>query len=154
MHLATVTISIIAVLALGLSAGASLAEVATLVPFWQKLEPASFYGWYTANKDILVAFYSPLQVYSAAIALAGAVLHFVAKDQVRILMAVAALLALGVLATFFIYFKEANAALAAGPMGQAELNEALSSWASWQWVRIGLGTSAFVCATVALLKRG
>ena len=48
----------LAVIALGISAGASLAEEVLLVPFWQSMSPIDFYKWYAANESRLVAFYS------------------------------------------------------------------------------------------------
>jgi hypothetical protein len=42
----TTIVAVLAVLALGLAAGAVLTEAAVLVPFWRSLPPESFLGWY------------------------------------------------------------------------------------------------------------
>lgn len=139
-------LALIAALALGLSAGASLAEQTLLVPFWQTLTPIEFLEYYQNNKARLVAFYSPLQIWSAVLALAACALSFGTGAKQKWLLLAATLFAIGVLATFFMFFKDANAALAAGVMEPTELRAALETWASWQWARIALGTLAFGCA--------
>ncbi len=148
LNLASRGLAFIAALALGISAGASLAEQTLLVPFWQSLSPIEFLEWYQNNKARLVAFYSPLQIWSAVLALVACVVSFVAgaPGKQKMLLLAATLFAILVLATFFAFFKDANAALAAGVMEPAELREALEVWGGWQWGRIVLGTIAFGCA--------
>lgn len=138
-----------AILALGISAGASLAEVTLLVPFWKTLNANDFFSWYQDNQERLVAFYSPLQIWSAVLALLALVIHGLARNRGKWMMLISTLFALGVLATFFMFFKEANGALAAGPMPESQLAVALEVWGNWQWIRIALGSLAFAFAVLA-----
>ena len=46
----------LAVIALGLMAGALLAEAAILVPFWRALPAASFLKWYREHGALLLRF--------------------------------------------------------------------------------------------------
>ena len=139
-----------ATLLLGISAGASLAEQILLVPFWKNLSAPEFYDWYAKNAAGLVAFYSPLQIYSAVLALVSFVLLMLAKDPARWSMLAATVLSLAVLATFFVFFRDANAAFIAGAMAAQDLRAALDIWESWQWVRITLQMGAFVCGALGL----
>jgi hypothetical protein len=52
--------ALLATIALGLSAGALLAEGAVLVPFWRSLQPESFLAWYRENAALLLRFFGPL----------------------------------------------------------------------------------------------
>ncbi len=138
-----------AILVLGLSAGASLAEATLLVPFWKTLSGNDFFGWYQDNKARLVAFYSPMQIWSAVLALSALVLQWLSRSRGKWMMLASTFFALAVLGTFFLYFKAANTQLAADPMPDAQLLASLNEWEVWQWIRIGLATLAFCFATWA-----
>lgn len=142
-------ITFAAILILGLSAGASLAEAKLFVPFWKSLDGNQFFSWYQDNKARLVAFYSPMQIWSAVMALLAAIVQWFSGWKGKGSMGVSALFAFSVLATFFLYFKAANAALAAGPMPDHQLQARLVTWEIWQWIRIGLATVAFGFAAVS-----
>src|SRR5439155_20350127 len=58
-------VDVIAVVTLGLAAGAMLTEGAFLVPYWRALPPRDFLAWYAANADRLVALFGPLEVLAA-----------------------------------------------------------------------------------------
>ena len=64
-RLLTSSVSVLAVVLLGVTAGAMLAEPAILVPYWRSLAPADFFDWYSANASLLVELYSPLEIASA-----------------------------------------------------------------------------------------
>ncbi|TGL24456.1 DUF1772 domain-containing protein [Leptospira yanagawae] len=140
----------LAVILLGISAGASLAEEVLLVPFWESMSPTDFYKWYEEHESKLVAFYSPLQIWSAVIVLMGFVLLIVRRESNSWMMLVATICSLAVLGTFFIYFKNANTAFLAGVMDAEQFKTAMKTWSHWQWIRIALQMGAF-CATIYAL---
>ncbi len=140
----------LAVIALGISAGASLAEEVLLVPFWQSMSPIDFYKWYAANESRLVAFYSPLQIWSTVIALLGFISLSVKRERNQWMMLVATILSIAVLATYFIYFKNANATFLAQTMNAEQLQMSIQTWGNWQWIRIALQIGAFCSAVYAI----
>jgi hypothetical protein len=138
------------VLALGLTAGAMLAEAAILVPYWQSLPPGDFFDWYRANASLLVDFYSPLEISAAVGALACAIWYSVRSRPGAGLWWLAAALSIFVLVMFFLYFEEANAGFATRSISEASLATELATWGSWQWARVGFGCAAFAVGILAL----
>jgi hypothetical protein len=141
-------------IALGLSAGAMLAEGAVLVPFWRSMPPASFLAWYAANAQRLLDFYGPLEIAGALLAFAAAVLHRTRGRATRWAFAGAAVLAVCVLVPFALYFQAANASFAAATIEPARLPDELRRWAVWHGVRTGIGLGAFVAALIGIRRAG
>lgn len=142
----------LALLALGLSAGAMLAEAAILVPYWQSLSADQFFDWYANHAGLLVAFYSPLQIASAVLAVVATGLSALRRRPARP-WALAAVLSLVVIGLFFVYFKDANAGFADRSVAQQDLPAALQTWGAWQWARVAFGTGAFAAAAAAVMGR-
>ena len=72
MEAVTSALALLAVVALGLTAGALLAEGAILVPFWRSLQPESFLGWYQEYAALLQKFFGQLEVAAAVLTIAAA----------------------------------------------------------------------------------
>ncbi len=140
----------LAVVLLGVTAGAMLAEAAILVPYWRSLAPADFFDWYSANASLLVDFYSPLEIASAVVALVCALTYSLQSRPGARLWGVAAILSIVVIAMFFVYFKDANARFLSRTIEENSLAEALATWGRWQWVRVGIGCAAFVASVSAI----
>ncbi|NNE19655.1 MAG: DUF1772 domain-containing protein [Myxococcales bacterium] len=143
-------VSVLGVLVLGLTAGAMLAEAAILVPYWQSLAAADFFDWYAANASLLVDFYSPLEIASVLVALVCAVLYSAQSRPGARLWWIAAILSILVIATFFLYFKDANAGFLNRTIADDSLAGALATWGTWQWARVGVGCAAFAAAVLAV----
>ncbi|MFW2390207.1 MAG: hypothetical protein ACN4G0_17865 [Polyangiales bacterium] len=143
-------LSTLGVLLLGVTAGAMLAEATILVPYWQSLDPTDFFDWYAANASLLVDFYSPLEIASAVVALVCAVVYSAQSRPGARLWWVSAVLALLVIATFFVFFKGANAAFSERAVAVDSLPAALATWGTWQWGRVALGFAAFVASVLAV----
>src|SRR6185369_16526895 len=94
---------------LGLAAGAMLVEGAVLVPYWRELPPRVFLEWYAANAERLVAFYGPLEVAGAALAIVAAALQWYRGTRARAAFTMSAALAIVVLLSFPVYFRDVNA---------------------------------------------
>jgi hypothetical protein len=127
-----------------------LAEATVLVPYWQSLDSADFFDWYAANASLLVDFYSPLEIASAVVALVCAALYSAQSRSGAHLWWASAVLALLVIATFFVYFKDANAAFSERAVAVDSLQAALVTWGMWQWARVALGFAAFVASVLAV----
>ena len=146
--------ALLAAAALGLTAGALLAEGAILVVFWRSLPPASFLGWYKEHAALLQRFFGALEVAAAALTMLAAALSWVATDVSRHLLGVSALLSVAVLAVFPLYFQRVNAGFAAGTIAAEHVAGELRRWRSWHWIRTVIATGAFLFAMVALMTSG
>lgn len=133
----------VTVIVLGLTAGAMLTEAVILVPFWLSLSPPDFFDWYAKNQAALVNYYSPLEIWSAVLALVSSLLMLVTKQEGKWSMVAATLFSIFVILTFFVFFKDANAAFNARSIPNDKLSLALTTWGNWQWFRVGLGIIAF-----------
>jgi branched-subunit amino acid transport protein AzlD len=147
---APIALAATAALVLGLSAGASLTEAIVLVGWWRVLPAEEFLLWFRQNEPRLVAFYGPLQAASVLIALLAAVVASWRRHPARRPLALAALLALAVVGAFFLYFRDANAALIAGAVAPDDVPAALARWSAWHWLRTATGIGAFAAAIGAV----
>jgi len=145
---------LLAVVALGLSAGAMLAEGAVLVPFWRSLRPESFLAWYRQHAALLLRFYGPLEVVAAGLTLLAALVAWLGGGGGSGLLATSAVLAVLVLTAFPVYFQRANASFAQATIATADVGTELRRWASWHWVRVALAVAAFVLAVLATMGGG
>jgi len=152
-RLLTVSVDVLAVIALGLAAGAMLAEGALLVPYWRSLPSQEFLVWYAANASRLVAFFGPLEVAAATFAATAAALACYQRRRGRHLFVGAAMLAVSVLAMFVVYFRDVNASFATATIGLDRVAPELARWARWHWVRTVLGVAAFVAAALGTSDR-
>ena len=143
-------VAVLATLALGVAAGAMLAEGAVLVPWWRAMPPEAFLRWYAENARRLFDFYGPLEIVSATLTLLAAVVH---RPSRRWFVG-AALLALAVLAAFPIYFRDVNASFETGAIGVDRVPGELGRWAAWHWGRTLLGVVAFGLALMGTRERG
>ena len=84
---------LLAVLALGLSAGALVAEGAVLVPFWRSLQPESFLAWYRQHATLLLRFFGPLEIVAASLAVVAALVSWLGDEPASGLLAISAVLA-------------------------------------------------------------
>ena len=140
----------LAAIALGLSAGALLAEGAVLVPFWRSQQPESFLAWYREHAALLLRFFGPLEVVATVIAILAALLAWISGRGGAYLVIVSALLAVAVLASFPLYFQRANASFAAGTIAVDQVAQELRHWALWHWARTAIATASFILAVLAL----
>jgi hypothetical protein len=141
--------TLLAAIALGLSAGALLAEGAVLVPFWRSLPPLSFLEWYRQHGPLLVRFFGPLEVIAALVAIGAAVLSWLDETDGSGLLLLCAVLAVAVLAAFPLYFQRVNQRFATGTIGVDRIPAGLSEWSRWHWARTIIATGAFVAAVAA-----
>ena len=138
-----------ATVALGLSAGAMLAEGAVLVPWWRALPPQAFLTWYAANAARLFDFFGTLEIASAAFAVAALALSWY-RPRARRFFSAAAVLALAVLAPFPLYFEAVNDSFANGTIALDRVAGELTRWSVLHWVRTGIGIAAFGAALLGV----
>jgi hypothetical protein len=137
-----------AVIALGLAAGAMLAEGGVLVPMWRSMPPETFLRWYADNAARLVDFYGPLEIASTLLTAAVAAVYWRRRRSGAGWLALATALSFVVLATFLVYFQDVNASFAAGTIPLERVAAELGRWAAWHWARTLIGIAAFTAAIV------
>lgn len=145
---AAAAFALLAVVALGLAAGAVLAEAAVLVPWWRSQPPEAFLAWYAANASRLFRFFGSLETLSAVLVIVAAVLV-----RGRFLV-VAALLTVAVLLMFPVYFQQVNASFEAATIAPKDVPAELARWARWHWIRVLMAIAAFAAAARGLAARG
>ena len=143
-------VGVLAACALGLAAGAMLAEGAVLVPWWRSLPAESFLRWYADNGARLFAFFGPLEIVSAGLAVGAGALYARERGAARRLFVVAAVLAATVLGLFPLYFEEVNASFEMGSIPLERVPGELARWALWHWARTVLGLAAFGSAVLGV----
>ena len=143
-------IALLAVGTLGLAAGAMLAEGAVLVPWWRSLPAEVFLRWYADNGSRLFAFFGPLEMLSAGLAVAAGVVYRHGPAGARGLFASSAVLAVAVLGLFPLYFQQVNASFASGTIPLDRVPGVLGRWAAWHWLRTAFGLMAFAAAVLGV----
>ncbi len=146
------TSGLLAVLVLGLSAGALLAEAGVLVPSWRAQTPEAFLDWYRDNAGRLLRFFGPLEAASGFLVVVATAMVWLGQHPSRWLFLASTVLTLAVLATFPLYFQGANASFAAGTIAKPDLASELRRWATWHWGRTILAILAFLLALLAFLR--
>lgn len=139
--------------ALGLAAGALLAQAAVLVPWWRSLEPVAFLDWYAAHSGLLFRFFAPLEIVAALLAIAAAALERWPLRGESGFQLAAALLAVAVLGAFPLYFAEVNASFTSGSTPHDAVADELTRWAAWHWARTVLEGAAFGAALLRMRER-
>lgn len=143
----------LAAIALGLAAGAMLAEGGVLVPWWRSLPAEAFLAWYAENAARLFDFFGPLEIASTVLAIAAAALYrsHPAGGGFFVLSAV---LAVAVLALFPLYFQQVNVSFETGTIPLEALATELACWGAWHWGRTAIGTAAFGSALLGVRASG
>ena len=140
-------VAFIAAATLGLAVGAMLAEGAVLVPWWRSLPAAAFLRWYADNASRLFAFFGPLEIASAALAVVACLFQ---QAEARRCFAISAVLAVAVLGLFPLYFQAANATFETGSIPVERVPVELERWAAWHWARTAIGLVAFGSALLGV----
>ena len=140
----------LAAAALGIFAGAMLTEAGVLVPYWRSLAPAEFLRWYSANAQRLFAYFSPVTSVSAVLAILAAVASLWQGHPGRWYALTAAVLAVLIVASFFVYFEHANASFAASTIAVDAVPAELARWSVWHNTRTAFSLVALAASLLAI----
>ena len=147
-------ILVLSVLSFGLLAGAMLLIGIAIVGFWKSLNPSDFVSWFALHSSRLGVIMIPLGAITLIVSLAAIAVLWRARAKQRQWAVVAAVCALGVMASYPIFFAEANASFIAGGLSDSAIRALLDKWAVWHWGRTLFGLAGFVAATLALQSSG
>jgi hypothetical protein len=152
MEAIAIACALLAVVALGLTAGALLVEGAILVPFWRSLQPASFLDWYKEHAVLLQKFFGPLEVAAAVLTIAAAAMNWGRHGAGSRLLVVSALLAVAVLGRLSYLLSTGQRQFCYGNHRCRPRHWELRRWSAWHWVRTIMATAAFIFAVAALMS--
>ena len=144
------TLMILTCLVLGLLAGGMLVIGVSLVSFWKSLSPSEFQAWFSSHSHLIGRLMIPLGVGGIAVTLAAAVACWRGPATGRRWLLIAGVSAMGVMVMYPLFFEATNEALVRGGLSDSAARFLLDRWATWHWVRTGLGIFGFVAALRAL----
>jgi Domain of unknown function (DUF1772) len=136
------------VLSFGLLTGAMLLIGISIVGFWKSLTPSDFVSWFAAHSSRLGTVMIPLGAITLLVSLGTVGVSW--RWRSRRWALIAALCALGVMATYPVFFAGANASFITGALSDSAVRTLLDKWAAWHWGRTLLGLAGFLAATLAL----
>ena len=137
----------------GLFAGAMLLIAVAFVGYWQSLEPAAFLSWFATHAHRIESLMIPLGVAATAAAIGSAVVTWRIGGRVRAWAFTSAALAVLVVVVYFTVHASRNAAFAARAVAPEDVFRELATWATWHWVRVGLGVGAFYAQLLSIRAR-
>jgi hypothetical protein len=137
-------------LVLGLLAGGMVVIGVSFVSFWKSLSPSEFQAWFAAYSHLIGQLMIPLGAASVAVAVAAVVVCWRGPATCRRWALSASLAAIGVMATYPIFFAGANESFVRGDLPDSAVRSLLDRWAAWHWIRTGLGIVGFFAALRAL----
>jgi anthrone oxygenase-like protein len=141
---------ILTCLVLGLLAGGMLVIGVSFVSFWKSLSPSDFQAWFASHSHLVGRLMIPLGVGSIAVTAATVVACWRGSAMGRRWLVIAAVLAMGVMITYPLFFAATNATFIRGGLSDAAVRSLLDRWVIWHWIRTGLGSLSFVAALRAL----
>ena len=140
----------LACVALGLLAGGMLVIGVAFVSFWRSLSPSDFQTWFASYSYLIGRLMIPLGAGSVAITAATLVASWSGPATRRVWLLVAACSAIGVMVTYPIFFAGTNEAFERGGLSDSTVRSLLDRWATWHWIRTGLGIIGFIGSLRAL----
>ena len=132
--------------------GAQITEGALLVPYWQSLSAEEFYDYYAQFGPLIGRFYTILTIVASLIPVFVAARYIAKKNDGVKLAIVSAVLAILVIACFYVYFKSANGEFYARAFDEMSLQKELVVWSYWHWGRIVLEIGSLMFLMLALVK--
>jgi len=139
-------------LVLGLLAGGMLVIGVAFVSFWKSLSPSDFQAWFASYSHLIGRLMIPLGAGSVVATVATLGVCWSGPPTRRRWLLIAALSTIGVMITYPTFFAATNAAFERGGLSDATVRALLDRWASWHWIRMGLGILGFLAALQALQR--
>jgi hypothetical protein len=144
------TLMMLTCLILGLLAGGMLVIGVSFVSFWKNLSPSDFQAWFASYSHLIGRLMIPLGAGSVAATVATLVACWSGPPTRRGWLIIAALSAIGVMASYPIFFAGTNESLVGGGLSDSAVRSLLDRWTTWHWIRTGLGILGFFAALRAL----
>src|SRR5262245_2969499 len=137
---------------LGLLTGGMVVIGVSLISFWRRLSPSDFQAWFASHSDLIGRLMLPLGFGSVAVAVAAVVACWGGSPMERRWLLIAAASAIAVMVTYPLFFAGTNEAFVRGGLSDSAVRSLLDRWATWHWIRTGLGVVGFFAALRALQR--
>ena len=134
----------LALLLLGLFAGAMLVIGVAFVGFWRSVEPGEFLAWFAAHSDRIGALMVPLGAGATVTAAISTAATWRAGGAARMWSVASTVLAVLILIVYVAVHHSMNEAFVRADFPPERVAPALETWAYWHWVRVALGIAAFL----------
>jgi MFS family permease len=144
------TLTMLTCLVLGLLAGGMLVIGIAFVSFWKSLSPSDFQAWFAFYSHLIGRLMIPLGAGSVAATAATLVAWWSGPATRRRWLVIAVLSAVAVMVTYPIVFARTNESFVRGGLSDSAVRSLLDCWATWHWIRTGLGILGFFAALRAL----
>uniref|UniRef100_A0A486XVX9 DUF1772 domain-containing protein n=1 Tax=Rheinheimera sp. BAL341 TaxID=1708203 RepID=A0A486XVX9_9GAMM len=135
---------------LGLLAGALWAEGELLVPYWKTLSSDEFYKLHPQYAPRLFKFFAPITALTPPVAVVAALLAWYNNAPTAWWSTGTALLAASLIAIYFVYFSQTNAAFARAAISADQLAGELNRWQNWHRLRVVICMLAFFLSIGAI----
>src|SRR5262249_1825259 len=142
----------LACLVLGLLAGGMLVIGVAFISFWRSLSPSDFQAWFASYSHLIGPLTIPLRAGSITVPVATLVACWSGPATRRRWLIIAALSAIGVMVTYPIFFAGTNDSFVRGGLSDSAVRSLLERWATWHWIRTGLGIMGFFAALRAFQR--
>jgi MFS family permease len=139
-------------LVLGLLAGGMLVIGVSFVTFWKSLPPGDFQAWFASHSHLIGRLMIPLGAGSVVATGATLIACWSGPATRRRWLLIATLSAIGVMVTYPIFFAGTNEAFVRGGLSDSAVRSLLDRWATWHWIRTGLGILGFFAALRVLQR--
>jgi hypothetical protein len=124
---------------LGLLAGGMLVIGVAFVSFWKSLSPSDFRAWFASYSHLIERLMILLGSGTVVATMATLFACWSSPPTRRRWLLIAALSAIRVMVTYPIFFAGTNAAFERGGLSDSSVRSLLDRWATWHWIRAGLG---------------
>lgn len=145
-------LSFLTTVILGLFAGSLLTEALLLVPFFRALSFDEFNRLHHEFGPRLYRYYAPLTISATVLPIASAAATTLTDARHWMIACAPAALALAILATYVLYFRDANRAFAEKRLDAPALAKELARWARVHNFRTLLAIGAFVASALATMR--
>jgi hypothetical protein len=147
-----ITIANIAVL--GVFAGSMATEAFLLAPYFRSLNAKDFYALRPAFGPRLYRYYTPVTISATVTPLVTAGATTIVDTQSSWPFWLVVIISLSILATYFLYFRQANLAFAEQRVAETDLERELTRWARVHLLRTALSFVSFLVSIFAALNFG
>lgn len=132
--------------------GSQITEGLLLVPYWQSLSFTDFYSYYANFGPSIGQFYTVLTLIAAVIPIIISIYCKTIHSNALNFALVSSFFALLFVASFFLYFKEANELFYQAALTETELKKELVVWSYWHWGRVFIECLSLFFLIFTLIK--
>ena len=118
--------------------GSQITEGVLLLPYWQSLSSNEFYFYYSNFGHLIGGFYTFLTIIAAIIPIIVFIYCKLTKSKGATFALISSVFAILFVASFYLYFKDANTLFFNATLNDIDLKKELITWGFWHWGRIVL----------------